>query len=177
MTKTLINFTKVKVFSLVTGDGLYDQNTALCQKQTLDIISITYHPVTPPINSWVATLYFSAEGPDSCPKSVRHHGCFLASSARSSDSNFPSKFPWLAAAISASSSRDDTRAASRVSCSQRDWVTHECIKYWTFSRQILKSLLVPKAKKKQKNLGYRSKADILTASRSSRFVPSCLSLT
>ena len=93
MTKTLINFTKVNVFSLGTGDGLYDQNTALCQKQTLDIISITYHPVTPPINSWVATLYFSAEGPDSCPKSVRHHGCFLASSARSSDSNFPSKFP------------------------------------------------------------------------------------
>lgn len=52
-----------------------------------------HHPVTPPINSWVATLYFSAEGPDSCPNSLRHHGCFLANSARSSDSKFPSKFP------------------------------------------------------------------------------------
>lgn len=53
-----------------------------------------HHPVTPPITSWVATLYFSADGPDSCPNSLRHHGCFLVNSARSSASNFPSKFPW-----------------------------------------------------------------------------------
>ena len=62
-------------------------------QKTVDIFHITYHPVTPPMNSWVATLYFSAEGPDSCPNSLRHHGCFLANSARSSDSKFPSKFP------------------------------------------------------------------------------------
>lgn len=63
------------------------------KKKDTSISHTTYHPVTPPINSWVATLYFSTEGPDSCPNSLRHHGCFLAYSARSSDSKFPSKFP------------------------------------------------------------------------------------
>ena len=93
-TNEAIRFTKVDVFSLVRGAGSYKHNTESCKKaETLDIFLITYQPVTPPINSWVATLYFSAEGPDSCPNSLRHHGCFLASSARSSDSKFPSKFP------------------------------------------------------------------------------------
>lgn len=88
----MINVTKVNVLSLVKEKVRVTAKLNHAKK-TMDIVLITYHPVTPPISSWVATLYFSAEGPDSCPNSLRHHGCFLANSARSSDSKFPSKFP------------------------------------------------------------------------------------
>lgn len=44
----------------------------------------SYHPVTPPITSCVATLYFSALDPELGAKILRHQGRFLVYSARSS---------------------------------------------------------------------------------------------
>ena len=35
MTKTLVNFTKVNMFSLVTGNGFYDQNTDQLDKKSV----------------------------------------------------------------------------------------------------------------------------------------------
>lgn len=62
----------------------------------------SYHPVTPPITSCVATLYFSALDPELGAKIFRHQGRFLVYSARSSTLNMSSLAPagtWRASVL------------------------------------------------------------------------------